>query len=136
MGCRFKSCHAIAIAVNIMTSQEIEAKAIALMKKLGVWDDEDKLQEWLHDYVVVTDTCTGELTALKRSEFQPDMVGLTCVLCGVYDPFMPMRPGAWVQPCHDCRVPIVVSPDSPADPPKVCRDCALVRFNNEKETNP
>lgn len=117
-----------------MTSKEMETKAIALMKKLGVWEDRAKLELWCKDYVVTTDTETDELVVIKRSEFKPDMMDLEAVLCAPYNPFVPMREGSTVQPCHDCQMPIVVSHDSPTDPPKVCRDCAIARRNKE-ETN-
>lgn len=114
-----------------MTSKEMEAKCIALMKKLGLFDDEDKLKEWVRDYVVYTDSASDELVVVKRSEFKPNEMDFDCVLCARFDPFLhyEMRPGSTVQNCHDCTVPIVVSADSPADPPKVCRECAIIRRN-------
>lgn len=117
-----------------MTTKEMETKAIALMKKLGVWDDNEKLLAWCNENVVITDTKTDELVVIKRSEWKPDMMDLECVLCAPYNPFIPIREGSTVQQCHDCQIPIVVSHDSPTDPPKVCRDCAIARRNKE-ETN-
>lgn len=116
-----------------MTSAEMEEKCIALMKELGVYEDEEKLLAWLNEYVVTTDTETDDLVVHKRSEFKPDLHDLSCVLCACYDPFVQHRPGSKVQPCHDCQYPIVVSDDSPVDPPKVCRDCAIARQNKNKQ---
>lgn len=114
-----------------MTSEEMKDKCIALMRKLGVWEDEDKLIAWCKEYAVTTDPDTDELVVHKRSEFKTDNV---IVLCAVFDPFMPMREGSTIQLCHDCQIPIVVSHDSPVKSPKVCRDCALSRGNKGEGT--
>lgn len=117
-----------------MTPEQMEEKCIALMKKLGVWEDREKLEQWCKEYVVTTDTETDELVVHKRSEFKQATMDIECVLCAGFDPFMPMREGTTVQLCHDCQIPIVVSHDSPTDPPKVCRDCAIARRNKQEGT--
>jgi hypothetical protein len=116
-----------------MTSEEMESKCIALMKKLGVYHDHDKLIAWVKEYAVMTDSNSDELVVVKRSELK-NRTDFDCVLCGKYDPFITYRKGSTVQPCHDCGYPIVVSDDSPVEPPKVCRDCAIARRNRKEES--